>query len=85
MKKQDETQIELGRKYRDQITGFEGVAIARAEYLYGCTRVTLTAISGDDVKEYTFDSPSLVDAESGTGYRSEKTGGPRPMPPRRST
>ena len=30
--------IKLGRKVKDKITGFEGIAIARVEYLTGCTQ-----------------------------------------------
>lgn len=29
-------QHELGRKAKDQITGFEGILVARCEHLYGC-------------------------------------------------
>ena len=31
--------VKLGSKVRDMINGFEGVAVARADYLYGCVRV----------------------------------------------
>lgn len=30
--------IKLGSKVRDSVSGFEGVAIARVEYLNGCTQ-----------------------------------------------
>jgi len=33
--------IILGEKYRDGITGFEGVATARYEFLHGCVRYCL--------------------------------------------
>jgi hypothetical protein len=33
------TKITLGSKVRDTITGFEGIATARAEYLSGCVRI----------------------------------------------
>ncbi|MDR1347825.1 MAG: hypothetical protein LBJ63_05255 [Prevotellaceae bacterium] len=29
-------EIKLGQKVRDMVTGFEGIAIARIEYLNGC-------------------------------------------------
>jgi hypothetical protein len=29
-------QIKLGQKVRDMVTGFEGIAVARIEYLNGC-------------------------------------------------
>jgi len=31
--------IKLGSKVKDSVTGFEGVAIARCEYLFGCISV----------------------------------------------
>jgi len=33
--------IKLGDKVRDNITGFEGVAIARTQWLHGCDRITI--------------------------------------------
>ena len=33
--------IKLGKKYVDPITGFEGIATQKTEYLYGCERVSL--------------------------------------------
>lgn len=41
-------QATLGKKYRDKITGFEGVAVARTEYLSGCFHVDLE--TGDPEK-----------------------------------
>lgn len=37
----DEYGIELGEEYTDTLTGFVGKAIARHEFVHGCTRVTL--------------------------------------------
>ncbi len=31
--------IKLGDRVKDSITGFKGIATARAEYLYGCVQV----------------------------------------------
>ena len=31
--------IKLGQKVRDTLTGLEGVAISRTEFLYGCVRI----------------------------------------------
>lgn len=31
--------IRLGMKVRDRLSGFTGVAVARVEFLYGCTRI----------------------------------------------
>lgn len=35
--------ITLGKKYRDSVTDFEGIATSKYEYLNGCLRVELTA------------------------------------------
>ena len=35
--------IRLGQKVRDRISGLEGIAVARAEWLYGCSRVVVQA------------------------------------------
>ncbi len=33
--------IELGDKVRDTVTGFTGIAIGRAKWLYGCDRIVV--------------------------------------------
>lgn len=39
--------VTLGKRYRDKITEFEGVATARYEYLNGCYRIQLSgAVNG---------------------------------------
>ena len=40
--------IELGKKYRDSITGFSGIATGKAEYLYSCRRVELKSTELND-------------------------------------
>jgi hypothetical protein len=34
--------IELGKKGKDKITGFEGIITGRAQYLYGCDQYGIT-------------------------------------------
>ncbi len=36
--RQCESDSPLGLKMKDKITGFEGIAIARTDYLYGCNQ-----------------------------------------------
>jgi len=36
--------IELGQQGKDRITGFVGIAIGRAEYLFGCTQFLLAPL-----------------------------------------
>ena len=77
--------IELGRTYKDKVSGFEGIAVHRTEFLYACERVCLQAqAKGGDIKEAHFDAPQLelqprkksvvVEAPKA----SAKTGGVRP-------
>jgi hypothetical protein len=69
--------VALGTRYRDSITGFEGVATARYEFLYGCVRVLLEGTKDGKPAEYTFDEQRLTDVPSAT------SGGPAPEPPSR--
>lgn len=82
----DEAEIKLGDKYRDTISGFEGTAIARHEYIHGCTRITLQAAAqGGEIKEYSFDAPALEAVDGPQTFTSQRTGGPRPTPAARPT
>ena len=69
-------QIKMGQQVTDNITGFSGVAVARAEYLYGCVRV---AVEG---KEKPGDA-IWFDEQRLTGESPAKSGGDMPSPPRR--
>lgn len=40
--------IELGRKYKDRITGFEGIATGHCEYISGCNQALLAPTIGTD-------------------------------------
>jgi hypothetical protein len=52
--------ITLGKTYKDKVSGFEGIAIHRTEFLYACERVCLQTQAKDgDVKECVFDAPQL--------------------------
>jgi hypothetical protein len=76
--------VELGKKYRDKLTGYEGVATSKTEFIYGCTRIGLETLSGGEVKTSTFDEPSLELAEEKpvVAVPARKTGGARPSVPR---
>jgi hypothetical protein len=47
--------ITLGRKYKDAITGFSGVAVGHVRYVSGCNQVLLTPPVDKDGK--------LIDAQ----------------------
>ncbi len=86
--------IELGKVYRDKITGFQGVAISKTEFLYACERIGLQP---QDLKDQKPLDPSYFDiyqlepvAEKKDVDFSpkalitveKKTGGPGPVTPR---
>lgn len=74
-------EITLGHRYKDVVTGFEGIATARHEYLTGCTRVSLTPKVGADGKRVpseTFDIDELVYVDEGVQVERTRTGGPQP-------
>lgn len=86
--------VQVGQTVRDKITGFEGVVMSRAEYLWGCVRVEVQArdLKDGEPRDWrVFDEPQLevldvpnIAEVSG----SNAPGGPRPSslmprPPRR--
>lgn len=68
----------LGTRYRDPVTGFEGIATSRTRYLHGCDRVCLEAL-GNDGKPASahFDLPQLQRCDSGH-YRPARPAGDVP-------
>ena len=82
--------IKLGSRVRDSITGFEGMAVGRTEWLYGCTRIGVECTElkdGKPVEMQWFDEQRLVVIKQEKPYvspdSSAKTGGPQsdPRPP----
>ena len=80
--------IKLGQMVIHLITGFEGIATSRVEYLTGCIQVGLTRKmkDGDDKppEAHYFDEPFCeVIGESGLEKpaTAEQNGGPRDTPP----
>jgi hypothetical protein len=73
--------IEVGDVARDTITGFEGVVIARTEWLNGCARVTLQPKAlheGKPVEAQCFDELQLEVLQRKGFKPVRETGGPRP-------
>lgn len=66
----------LGERYKDNITGFEGVAVSRTTYLYGCVRIGLEG-KGKPGETIFFDEQRLVNTSQAS------SGGPMPSPPSR--
>lgn len=70
------TDVVLGDRYRDPLTGFEGAATAVTFYLHACERVTLEYPKDGEVKYESFDAPRLEHVETGTQPTTTRTGGP---------
>ena len=71
----------LGKRYRDRVTGFEGVAVSFHDYIQGCRRVSLERLdsSGDKLVTLTFDEPNLETVDDSFRVRlpvGGRTGGP---------
>lgn len=77
--------IALGDKVKDRISGREGIATGRAEYLYGCVQVLLSPLgvkkdgSPHEACWYDEDRLSLVKAHAEPAPKSAATraGGPQ--------
>lgn len=80
--------VTLGKAYKDSISGFTGIAVARAVYLYGCERVLLTPYSlkpdGDFLPDCWFDEAQLVSVRTKTKV-AKRGKGNGPAGPSRST
>ena len=85
-------EIQLGDLVRDPITGVQGVAVCRAQWLYGCLRITVQPEGFKDGKApdtIGFEEPQLEVIERGKHAPKQReasapTGGPRPEPMRQS-
>lgn len=71
-----ETDIVLGRRYRDEQTGIWGVATAVTFFQYACERVQLEVVVQGKIEEYGFDAPRLTDVETRETAQTERVGGP---------
>lgn len=71
--------IMLGEKVRDKITGLEGIATARVEYLNGCVQICVTppAKDGKTQDREFFDVQMVEVIGPGVTVEPEKVGGHR--------
>lgn len=78
----------LGKKVKDKITGFTGIAIGHAKYLTGCDQYGVTPPVGADGKvneTQWFDAGRIEVVDDGITAKSvegEKNGGPNRDCPR---
>ena len=77
-KKAYRSDIVLGEKYRDEQTGYEGIANAIYFFQYGCERVTIESYDATtkNIRTETFDAPRLVHVATGKRAQVTRTGGP---------
>jgi hypothetical protein len=68
--------VKLGEHYTDSITGFNGVATGRYEFLSGCVRIQLECEIDGKPEERVFDEQRLTSKPAAT------SGGPRSNPSR---
>lgn len=76
--------ITLGKKYRDTVSGYTGIATARYEYLNGCIRYELSGADKDGKPEhFVFDEQQIVAVVAPDVERApaRRTGGPRDNTP----
>ena len=69
--------IKLGTKVKDSITGFEGIAIAKCEYLNGCISIQVKA---QTLKDGLPLAAEWVDEQNLTDESTAEAGGPQEHP-----
>jgi len=70
----------LGERYRDVVSGWEGVATARYEYMNGCVRIEISGADKDGKPEgFVFDIQQIeaVEAPAVPATPVATVGGPR--------
>jgi len=70
--------VKLGDKVRDSITGFEGIVVARAEYLNGCISLQVQSAK---LKDDSPIHPEWFDEQRLTNTSKATVGGPQSYPP----
>lgn len=79
------SEIELGMKVKDTVTGFTGITTCRYVFLNGCVRWLVEAgkPDGSGIEELAFDDGRLeVIKKEPVEHVETRTGGARPTPPR---
>ena len=77
MKQSYKSDVRLGEKYRDEQTGYEGIATGIYFYQHSCERVGLEKMKKDgEIITEVFDSPRLTHVATGERATSVRPGGP---------
>ncbi len=80
--------IQLGQKAKDKVTGFQGILVGRAEYLFGCTQYCMCPTVDSDGKvrdSQWFDEGRIEVIGEGIApsqVKADKPGGPNRDAPR---
>lgn len=74
--------IILGKRYKDKVSGFVGIATSKHEYLNGCIRISLTPTVDKDNKpqdpqSYDYQELELVDDGVQVVEPEKRNGGPQ--------
>lgn len=77
--------ISLGDKVKDRVSGFEGIATGRHEYIFGCLQYSVTPAvkeQKDEAKVRAFDDGALDITERNAVQRwpTDASGTPQPSP-----
>lgn len=72
------SEITLGNKYRDKVSGWEGIATARYEYMNGCVRIEISGADKDGKPEgFVFDVHQVEEVVAApVVVEQRQTGGP---------
>jgi hypothetical protein len=70
------TDVVLGDKYRDSITGLEGTATSVTFFLHACERVALEYIKEGKIEFEGFDAPRLIHVKTEVAPQTTRPGGP---------
>ncbi|MDI6789931.1 MAG: hypothetical protein QME44_04480 [Thermodesulfobacteriota bacterium] len=85
-RKETDMIISLGERVKDKISGFEGIACARSEYLNGCKRILIepTKLKDDGtlIDGQWFDSQQIELLGPGINAEQNPSGGPQVTPRR---
>lgn len=68
--------IVLGDKYEDTVTGLQGVATGVTFYMHACERVTLEFLKDGKLEYETFDAPRMKHLKTEAVATTTRTGGP---------
>jgi hypothetical protein len=79
-----ESDVQMGERYCDTQTGFEGTCTAVTFFQHGCERLTLKGINKlGNIVDYAFDAPEVTLMKDSTVPVVRKVGGPHDRTPMR--